>query len=93
MNESAEFDVRSPEYYGFGIGIMKRIKVCSRCGASEDADRSVCRKCGAGLPAATLFQHYQRMHKRCRACNTILTKKMKFCPHCGMNLKDERKGD
>ena len=85
----AEFDVYTPEYYGFGIGIMKQIKVCKRCGASEESNRHVCGKCGAGLPPATLFQQYQQMHRKCPICNTILTKAMKFCPHCGVKQEGE----
>ena len=39
MKETTAFDISSPEYYGFGVGIMKQIKVCTRCGASESSDR------------------------------------------------------
>ena len=46
MKTQTEFDVCSPEYYGFGVGIMKKIKVCARCGASEPADRYICGQCG-----------------------------------------------
>ena len=93
MKNLAEFDVYSPEYYGFGPEIMKRIKVCTRCGAPEEASRYICRKCGAKLPPTTLFQRYQQMHRQCLVCSTILTAKMKFCPHCGVNLESNRKGD
>jgi len=89
MKELAVFDACSPEYYGFGIGIMKQIKVCRRCGASEEAGKYVCGTCGAGLPLNTLFQLYQQMHKRCPVCDTVLKETMKFCPHCGMNLEGE----
>ncbi len=90
MKALAEFDVCSPEYYGFGIGIMKRTKVCKCCGASEASNRYLCRKCGARLPAQTLFQQYQRMHRQCPVCDTVLSSGMKFCPHCGVKLEKEK---
>ena len=93
MIELAEFDVRSPEYYGFGIGIMKRIKVCTRCGASEASNRYVCGKCGARLPSKTLFQQYQRMHRQCLVCDTVLAVGMQFCPHCGVKLENKKRGE
>ena len=84
MKETTVFDISSPEYYGFGVGIMKQIKVCTRCSASEPSDRYVCSQCGTRLPDQTLFQKYQQMHARCPVCDTVLSEKMKFCPHCGM---------
>lgn len=84
MKTASVFDAGSPEYYGFGVGIMKQIKVCSRCGASESSERYICGQCGARLPAKTLFQRYQQMHRRCPVCDTVLAEGMKFCPHCGV---------
>jgi len=57
--------------------------VCLQCGASEPAERYVCSRCAARLPAQTLFQQYQRMHRQCPVCDTVLAAGMKFCPHCG----------
>ena len=90
MKETTVFDIGSPEYYGFGVGIMKQIKVCARCGESEPSDRYVCSRCGMRLPDQTLFQKYQQMHARCPVCDTVLSEKMKFCPHCGMKQKKEK---
>ena len=90
MKTQAEFDVCSPEYYGFGVGIMKKLKVCARCGASEPAEKYVCGQCRARLPEQTLFQRYQQMHTRCLVCDTVLAADMKFCPHCGIKLKKDK---
>ncbi len=90
MKQTTVYDISSPEYYGFGVGIMKQIKVCTRCGASEPSDRYVCSQCGTRLPDQTLFQKYQQMHARCPVCDTVLSEKMKFCPHCGMKQKKEK---
>ena len=92
MKARTEFSINSPEYYGFGIGIMKQIKVCMHCGASEPAGRYICGECGARLPAQTLFQQYQRMHRQCPVCDTVLAEGMKFCPHCGVKLENEERG-
>lgn len=89
MKGLTEFDVCSPEHYGYGIGIMKRIKVCPRCGASEPSEKYVCGQCGARLPAKTLFQQYQQMHRQCPVCDTVLAGGMKFCPHCGTKQTDK----
>lgn len=88
-----EFDVCSPEYYGFGIGIMKQIKICKHCGATEESNRYVCGKCGARLPLKTLFQQYQQMHRHCPVCDTVLTAGMQFCPHCGVKLENKKRGE
>jgi len=32
MKAKMEFSINSPEHYGFGVGIMKQIKVCPHCG-------------------------------------------------------------
>ena len=93
MKAMTEFRVGSPEYYGFGVGIMKMIKVCARCGASESSDQYVCGQCGTRLPYQTLFQRYQQMHKRCPVCDTVLTARMKFCPHCGVKQETEKENE
>lgn len=90
MRSMTGFRADSPEYYGFGVGIMKSIKVCVHCGASEPSDRYVCGRCGARLPDQTLFQKYQQMHRRCPVCDTVLTESMKFCPHCGMKQTEKK---
>ena len=84
MKTASVFDAGSPEYYGFGVGIMKQIKVCPRCGTSEPSGKYICGQCGARLPAKTLFQQYQQMHRLCPRCDTVLAEGIKFCPHCGM---------
>ena len=90
MKANTQFDINSPEYYGFGVGVMKQIKVCSQCGASETSDRYSCSQCGARLPNHTLYQQYRRMHRQCAVCDTVLAPGMKFCPHCGVKLETEK---
>lgn len=90
MKETTGYDVSSPEYYGFGVGIMKQIKVCGKCGASEPSERYTCSRCGALLPMQTLYQRYQKMHRQCPVCDTVIARGMKFCPHCGIRLTGEQ---
>ena len=93
MKTVSVFDAGSPEYYGFGVGIMKQIKVCFCCGASESSERYICGQCGARLPAKTLFQQYQQMHRRCSRCDTVLAEGMRFCPHCGLELMQKKRAE
>ncbi len=71
------------EQFGFGPQVMKQIKVCRKCAHSNHAERYVCQNCGAVLPIETLYQLYQRQHRLCPICNTVLASGMNFCPHCG----------
>ena len=74
--------------YGFGPEIMKRLKVCLHCGSIVKADCYVCRECGGRLPRKTLFQLYQSRHRLCPVCDTVLSNRMRYCPHCGMQQTD-----
>jgi len=74
----------SPDQYGFGIEIMKQTKVCGQCGTAHHFSRYICDRCGSKLPQQTLFSVYQQRHRLCSICDTVLTPRMKFCPHCGM---------
>lgn len=83
-----------PERFGFGVEVMKRIKVCGYCGMTESADRYICSRCGNRLPEKTLFHRYQQRHRLCPVCDTVLAQGMRFCPHCGApqneRTEDER---
>jgi len=92
MKAQAEFVPVAPEQYGFGTEVMKRTKVCGQCGAAQHGSRYVCGECGAKLPAQTLFRLYQQMHILCPVCDTVLSSRMKFCPHCGLELGKEQGG-
>jgi RNA polymerase subunit RPABC4/transcription elongation factor Spt4 len=70
--------------FGFGIDVMKETKVCKQCGAATVAEKHVCSHCGAKLPQESLFQFYQRMHRLCPLCDTVLSARMRFCPYCGL---------
>ena len=71
------------EQYGFGPNVMKKTKVCLKCGQLSRKRSMICTQCGSWLPFATLFDSYKRRHPCCPQCSTILTADTKYCPHCG----------
>ena len=79
--------------YGFGPEVMKRTKVCIRCGQKGDADRQFCVGCGERLPDTTLYDFYRGIHSYCPICDTVVTQTTQFCPKCGTKIKkqEERK--
>ncbi len=81
-------ELADPEEFGFGIGVMKRIKVCRQCGRDESAQRDICSVCGKTLPSETLFELYRKKHERCTICDTVLALYMKYCPHCGTKVME-----
>jgi len=76
-----------PYEYGYGPRVMKEIKVCRQCGNMDGAEKYICSACGERLPTQTLFQLYQNRHKACPLCDTVLASYMRYCPHCGMQIK------
>ena len=87
-------------YYGFGPEAMKKLKVCTECGASSPKDRQFCTECGRRLPDKTLYDIYKERHRSCPACDTVLSESMIYCPQCGTrveihkdNILKERNGE
>ncbi len=73
--------------YGFGPEAMRRIKVCSRCGAANDSALVHCLECGTHLPKDTLFDLYKRNHPYCPLCDTVAADSARYCPTCGAEIK------
>jgi len=74
------------ERFGFGVGAMKRIKVCTFCAAAVAAAEENCIECGARLPAQTLYEVYRARHKTCIRCERVVADEAEFCPNCGAHL-------
>ena len=74
------------EQFGFGPNVMKKTKVCTKCGQIAKARSVICAQCGAPLPFTTLFDSYRRRHTCCPNCNTVLTSDARYCPHCGKSI-------
>ena len=77
---------RNLERFGFGPNVMKKLRVCSRCGQAVRSKAEACPGCGEWLPRETLFDRYKRRHKSCPDCDTVLTSDSRFCPHCGKQI-------
>ena len=79
------------EHYGFGPEAMKKLKVCTVCGASAPKDRQFCTECGHRLPDKTLYDIYKERHKTCPVCDTVLSDGMEYCPQCGASAEAKTK--
>ena len=73
------------ERYGFGLNVMRNIRICTNCGRPASADRNHC-SCGGVLSGETLFQQYKKRHRFCRRCDTVVANDVKFCPECGYRI-------
>lgn len=85
MTQESRF--RNLERFGFGPNVMKKIKICQKCGQIATKGSFFCRTCGAFLTRETLYDRYRRQHICCTGCGTVLTKDAKYCPHCGLKTQ------
>jgi len=87
MEKRCEVVRPDPYEFGYGPKAMMEAKVCNHCGNTETADKYTCSKCKKRLPTQTIYQIYQQKHKKCKLCDTILASYMRYCPHCGTQIK------
>lgn len=73
----------SLESYGMGPNVMKKLKVCRRCGHLSSRWALLCPDCKKPLNYATLFDDYKNMHTLCPHCGIPLTSDTHYCPNCG----------
>ena len=81
MTQKVRF--RNLERFGFGPNVMKKLRVCQRCGQMVKSRADTCPDCGERLPKETLFDRYKRKHLSCPDCDTVLTADALYCPNCG----------
>lgn len=81
MTQKVRF--RNLERFGFGPNVMKKLRVCPRCGQTVKSRADICPDCGERLPNETLFDRYKRKHLSCPDCDTVLTSDAMYCPNCG----------
>lgn len=74
------------EHYGFGPNVMKKNKVCAKCGKMVGANTKICPECGEQLPQETLFDRYKQQHKCCPDCDIVLAADSQYCPNCGRQI-------
>lgn len=75
------------QQYGFGIEVMKNIKVCQSCGKMSDSSKWYCQECGSRLPLESLFERYKQLHRCCIECQTVVSDNTLYCPSCGTKIK------
>ena len=81
MTQKTRF--KNMEDFGYGPNVMRKTKVCSKCGQVIKATASYCPDCGEQLPKETLFDRYKRQHACCPDCDTVLAADSLYCPNCG----------
>lgn len=81
------------ERFGFGPNVMKKNKVCPRCGRLAGARLRICPDCNEKLSSETLFDRYKRRHISCAACDTVLASDSRYCPHCGKPVMKKAVGE
>ena len=81
MTQKVRF--KNLEHFGFGPNVMKKLRVCPRCGQMVKSRAGTCPECGEKLPKETLFDRYKRKHLSCPNCDTVLTSDALYCPNCG----------
>ena len=91
---TTEIHFRNLEQYGFGPNVMKKTKVCARCGKMVEAraNAKTCPECGEKLSSETLFDRYKRQHKCCHECDTVLAPDSQYCPNCGKQILQKAVG-
>ena len=85
-HHAPETSFKKLEKFGFGPNVMKKNKVCLRCGRLVGTRLLVCPDCNEKLSSETLFDRYKRRHLSCSRCDTILTPGSRYCPTCGKSV-------
>ncbi len=70
---------------GFGVEVMKTMKICTSCGYVANSSQQFCNECGAELPKESLYEMYAKRHRRCD-CGVVVADSMNYCPSCGKLL-------
>lgn len=77
---------KNMEDFGYGPNVMKKTKVCTKCGKMVKANAVACPECGERLSGETLFDRYKRRHQCCPECDTVLAPGSRYCPNCGKQV-------
>lgn len=74
------------EQYGYGPNVMKKIKICDKCGQIMQSDMERCSACREALSGETLYDYYKKQHMCCPRCDAVLSSDSIYCPACGSRL-------
>ena len=83
MSPTDQLRYKNMEDLGYGPNVMKKNKVCPKCGKMVKAIFGTCPDCGEALSDETLFDRYKRQHACCPDCDTVLAPGSLYCPNCG----------
>ena len=86
MTSTEEARYSNLETFGFGPNVMKKTKVCSKCGLMMKAEVKICPECGKPMTEKTLFDQYKGRHDCCPECDTVLSFDSMYCPNCGKQI-------
>lgn len=92
MSPAEKLRYSNMERFGFGPNVMKKTKVCARCGKIVKGRTFSCPDCGERL-RETLFDRYKRKHTSCSKCDTVLAPGSLFCPNCGTRILPKAAGN
>ena len=85
MTEKAKFN--NLEDFGFGPNVMKKTKICLKCGHITDSVSKKCPSCGEEMPDKTLYDKYKEIHICCPVCDKVLREGSLYCQYCGKELE------
>ena len=91
MSPTEQLRYKNMEDFGYGPNVMKKTKVCAKCGKMVRANAKTCPECGERLSSETLFDRYKRQHKCCPECDTVLSPDSLYCPNCGKQIVQEKR--
>lgn len=89
MSPTEQLRYKNMEDFGYGPNVMKKNKVCPKCGKMINFRFQKCPVCGEHLSTETLFDRYKRQHKCCPCCDTVLAPDSLYCPNCGRKIDQE----
>jgi len=92
MSPTEQLRYKNMEDFGYGPNVMKKTKVCPKCGKMVNARFRSCPDCGEQLSSETLFDRYKRKHKSCPECDTVLAPDSQYCPNCGKQILQKAVG-
>ncbi len=78
------------DHFGFGPNVMKKLKVCPKCGSLAETNSVFCSKCGERLPDGSLFDVYKSLHKCCSVCDIVIPAGAAYCPNCGKEITNKK---
>ena len=91
MSPTEQLRYRNMEDFGYGPNVMKKTKVCPKCGRMVNSRFHKCPDCDERVLSETLFDRYKKQHLSCPYCDTVLAPDSLYCPNCGKKIEQENR--